>query len=344
MSRSSTNSPSCRSTDGCVTSSRSPCIRRPVPNSRWITESCRSRAMRSRSSNSASRRWSSCARATSSASAAWLPKAVAAGRSTSWNGSGPTTSSRASGSDPSATGTTSVATELRPTSAVATSGIGVAHRLGPLEGLGDSRVRAVDPAADQPGRVGTRRRLDHPALAVPGGQGHDRQLGVGDRPGLPRDPVEHLVRAPLRQQRRGDRVRRLQPLLAPPAVAVQAGLLHRDAGRRGQRDDHLLVARGELGRRRPSRPGTGCRTPRRPPAPARRGSCASAGGWAGSRTSCGCRRMSGRRTGSGCAMSSPSTPLPVGWFPIRRCASASSPETMNSASSPPPSSSTPSAP
>ena len=168
--------------------------------------------------------------------------------------------------------------------------------------------------------VGARCRPDHPALAVPRGQGHDRQFGVGDRPGLPRDPVEHLVRAPLGQQRRRDRVRRLQPLLPPPAVPVQAGFLHRDARRGGQRDDHLLVAAGELGRVdlvgqvevAEHAPPTRIGTPRK----------LCIGGWCGGKPyDRGCRRMSGRRTGSGCAMSSPSTPLPVGCVPIVRSAS-----------------------
>ena len=284
------------------------------------------------------------ARASSSASAAWSAKALAAGRSTSWNGpgrrrrAGPADRTPARPEPPAPRGSCGRAARRHV-------GIGAAQRLGALERLGDDGVRAVDQPAGQPVRLGARGRPDHLALAVPCGQGHDGQVGVGDRPCPPRDPSSASSGAPLAQQRRGDLGRRLQPRsrrvlsryrrafsIATPAAAASATTISSSS-------------LGELAARRASRSGRGCRTPRRGSAPARRGSCASAGGAAGSRTTAGaggCRAAAAARAAS---MSSPSTPLPVRQVadraraPRRRC-----PWMMNSASSPPPAPSTPRAP
>lgn len=61
----------------------------PVANSRWMTRSCRSRAIRSRSSYTASRSRSRCASAIISASAACEANWIASVRSSSLNGRSP---------------------------------------------------------------------------------------------------------------------------------------------------------------------------------------------------------------------------------------------------------------
>lgn len=61
----------------------------PVANSRWMTRSCRSRAIRSRSSNTASRSRSCCASAVISAGAACEANCTASVRSARVNGRPP---------------------------------------------------------------------------------------------------------------------------------------------------------------------------------------------------------------------------------------------------------------
>ena len=74
-SRSSTAASSRSRTSACRSAhAAAPCSCRPVANSRWITRSCRSRAIRSRSAITASSARSSSAWARSRASAAWSAK------------------------------------------------------------------------------------------------------------------------------------------------------------------------------------------------------------------------------------------------------------------------------
>ena len=80
-SRSSTTSSSRSRTSGLTASRAADCTVRPTANRRWMTRSCRSRAMRSRSSRTASLDLSRCAAATSTARATWSPKAPASARS-----------------------------------------------------------------------------------------------------------------------------------------------------------------------------------------------------------------------------------------------------------------------
>ena len=67
----------------------SACSDRPPAKRRWMTWSCRSAAMRSRSSNRAARCWSARAWASSRATAAWFAKPVAMSRSSALNAARP---------------------------------------------------------------------------------------------------------------------------------------------------------------------------------------------------------------------------------------------------------------
>ena len=95
--------------------------------------------------------------------------------------------------------------------------------------------------------------------------------------------------------------------------------------RREQRDD-LLVLVGEASRRAASRRGRGSRTRRRASSPARRGSCASAGGSAGTRPQRGSRMRSSRRSGRASSIRTPRMPRPRGRSPIAARSASSDPE------------------
>jgi hypothetical protein len=120
----------------------------------------------------------------------------------------------------------------------------LAHRLAPGEHLAGRRAVDLARRAQQlaralalGGRHPQRRPLRQQHLRqvrvahLPGARGHHRQHLAGIRPG---------------QQVRGHVSGRLQPPLAPPRLLVEAGVLHRDAGRGGQRDHDRLVLLVEL--------------------------------------------------------------------------------------------------
>jgi hypothetical protein len=93
------------------------------------------------------------------------------------------------------------------------------------------------------------------AVAVPGdhrerpalvAEHEERGVRVGHLGGLGDDDARRRLRLRARQQALGDAGGGGQPLLAPVRLLEQAGVLDRDAGRRRQRHDQLLVALGEL--------------------------------------------------------------------------------------------------
>ena len=89
------------------------------------------------------------------------------------------------------------------------------------------------------------------------------------------------------EQEMGDVGDGVGPVLPPSARLEEPGVVDRDPGGGGQGDERRLVLGGEPWGASVSRPGRGCRRPRRGSGSGCRGRSASAGGWAGSRRSQG---------------------------------------------------------
>ena len=218
----------------------------PVANSRWTTRSCRSRAIRSRSSYTASRsRW--CwASARTSARAACEANWVASSRSTAVYGRSPRRRGRASvpiSRPPACSGSSMLGPNrcrtwvvIRGSVAESSMNTGSPPRSWTRTGL--------------PGRDGG---ADDVAGVVERGGGHDLHAALLG--GLEDDPREASARVPgpfgdrhqrvggglAGEQRGGDGGGALDPALALPGRLVQPGVADRDAGLRGQHPQHCRV-------------------------------------------------------------------------------------------------------
>ena len=146
----------------------------------------------------------------------------------------------------------------------------------------------------RPGRM-----LDDQLLAVGGGQGQRDQVRAGHLQRLLGDQGQHLVRGR----------RRTAAACSPrcwPAASAAGGGPPRTAWRcrsppRPRRPGRRAAPRPPRRSRRrlPSRSGRGCRRPRPGPAPARRGSCASADARPGTRSTAGWPRCPAGAAGAG---------------------------------------------
>ena len=293
VSRSSTARSMRCCTSGWPASLVAACSCSPVANSRWMTTSCRSRAMRSRSLQRRPASPAPPARGPVPGPApparrrchhrqfAALGVGTLAGRYA--------TTSTPSATPPTASGTSRPCRSSSGTGQCAAVPRSVDHRRA-AAGEHRRRTRCPPPAIDQPAdvRSSAARHLDGERRRVA-----RRRAGPATRsaPATSRARVATSSSASVRRTSPsssvGDLGGGLSQRCRRSRLRVQAGVVDGHAGRGGQRDDELLVVLGELCRRRASRPGTGCRTPGRGCGSARRGSCASAGGWAGTRTTGG---------------------------------------------------------
>ena len=105
--------------------------------------------------------------------------------------------------------------------------------------------------------------------------GDQGRFGAGEFAGFFGDQPEHRGGIGSRQQFGGDVAGGLDPGLPCLGLRVQPGVGDGDPGGGGQRLNQYLIVLAERPARWPSRRGRGCRTPRRVPRPARRGTCAS---------------------------------------------------------------------
>ncbi len=196
----------------------------PVANSRWMTRSCRSRPIRSRSASTAPCSASSRRSASSRATAACAAKPC---RSSTSSGFGGVAHSAASTPGTGTVGPERHREAVRPLLA---AGRGRAARAGP--------AAAGPPAARRP-RPGRRRRLEAATCrSPPVDQGHEHAVGLPARSrASSTSRAMTSSRSVPGQQRRRDRPARLPPGAAAPGLLVQAGVADRDAGGRGQGDE-----------------------------------------------------------------------------------------------------------
>ncbi len=229
-----------------------PCSWRPVANSRWITRSCRSRAIRSRSSRTASRPRSRCAWARSSASVAWSANIRDQIRAVADRGSQRLADRRRRAgrrcrSCRWATARSSSAPSVARSGNVGEStGVLERARPGPRSPPAHrcSRIvghhREVGGHAGDRGSAGTRRarrpRVDDQVIVL-GAAGPRRPRDRTPRGPRVGDQLQRLFGVELTEHQLGDLGGDLVPASAALGVGVQPGVVDHHAGRGRERGD-----------------------------------------------------------------------------------------------------------
>ena len=220
-----------------------------------MTRSCRSRAIRSRSSYSHSRSASARLAASSSATPACAANEATTSAWTWGNGGAPwrrptVSTPRTLPGAPSGNTIAAPIWLIAPRAARATrSSWAKSSEVDRLAAgqhpPGQRLIGRQHQAAGRVGAVAVRVADRHPAAFFVG-QGQHGQVGAGQLPGPPGDVGQYLVGRGAGQQPGGDLGAGLYPALLAAGRLVQPGVLHRHAGRGAQRDKHRLVVLGEL--------------------------------------------------------------------------------------------------
>ena len=292
-----------------------------------MTRSCRSSAIRVRSSSTARRCRSAVTRANSTASAAFPANEATTRRSSSEKGGLEVSRTAASTPTTSPAATSGTTTDGRlPSSTDDPPAAG--SRAGPSSAPGRRLPARAAFRSVAPARIATARVLELGDLGVAvhrphreppssAGEQQDGGVGAGELGRLRDDELGRLGGVRARQQAGGDLRRGGEPRLPPAQLLEEPGVLDRDPGRGCQGHHDVLVALGELPAaallRQIEVPEHGAAdrtgTPRN----------VVIGGWfGGNPTEPPCLVRSAMRSGRGSRMRTPRMPCPVGRSPIAR--------------------------